>query len=67
MEFQRTFPAFVAAVGILLPAAVVAQEQPEAVYRKFHDATIAGNFAELRKWGTAAIGNELAAAPKEER
>lgn len=49
------------------PAAGNAQEDPEAVYRKFHDATIARDFKELRKWGTAAIGDELAAMPAAER
>lgn len=40
-----------------------AAEEPEAVYRKFHDGLMARNFDELRKWGTKKEGDEMAAEP----
>ncbi len=49
------------------PAMQVAADEPETVYRNFHNATIARDFAELRKWGTASVGAEMAAAPAAQR
>jgi hypothetical protein len=61
------FAVLAAAIVVLLPTPVAAQEQPESVYRHFHEATIARDFDGLRKWGTAEIGDQLAASPKAER
>jgi hypothetical protein len=50
-------------IALPLHAPVHAQESPEAVYAKFHKAGLAANFPEMRKWGTAAKGAEIAAMP----
>lgn len=49
------------------PATQIAADEPETVYRNFHDATVARDFAEMRKWGTASVGAEMAAAPAAQR
>jgi hypothetical protein len=67
MALFRPIARGIAAFSLVYSAASGAQEDPEAVYRKFHDATIAGNFTELRKWGTSDSANELAAMPAKER
>jgi len=53
--------ALLLALLIALPAH--AEDSPEAVYAKFHQAGLAGNFQEMRRWGTAAKGAEIAAMP----
>jgi hypothetical protein len=53
--------ALLLALLIALPAH--AEGSPEAVYAKFHQAGLAANFPEMRKWGTAAKGAEIAAMP----
>jgi hypothetical protein len=67
MRFFRPIARGIAAFTLVLSGLSSAQEDPEAVYRKFHDATIAGDFNELRKWGATDVGNQLAAASAEER
>ena len=42
-------------------------DDPETVYRKFHEATLAADLDEVRKWGTKQQGDELAAASVVER
>ena len=37
------------------------------MYQKFHDASIAGDFNELRKWCTTDTGNQLASMPAADR
>lgn len=67
MKRSRTFAALFTVVGVCLAWAAAAQESPESVYRKFHDASIAGNIPELVKWGSADVGKDLARMPKEEQ
>jgi hypothetical protein len=43
----------------------MAAEEPEAVYAKFHQAGLTANLAEMRKYGTAAKGAEIASMPAE--
>jgi len=50
-------------VALLLALPAHAEESPEAVYAKFHKAGLEANFQEMRKWGTVAKGNEIAAMP----
>ena len=49
------------------PAAAGGADDPEAVYRKFHQAMLDADFEGMRKWGTKAKGDELAAASAVER
>lgn len=44
-----------------LPTATLAADDPEAVYAKFHKASLEANFEEMRKWGSAAGSAELEA------
>ena len=53
-------------LGVTLSAAF-AQEDPESVYRKFHAAGLAGNYEEMRRYGTAAGAAQLAAMPAAQR
>jgi len=62
----RTLLAVVATTCAFLSGLAAAQEPPEAVYRKFHDAMIKGNIAELRKWGAAKVGEDIASASQDE-
>jgi hypothetical protein len=62
-----SLPALAAALFFLLPCPAAAQEEPEAVYRKFHSALIAGNIDELNKYGTPGGAAELAKLPAEQR
>jgi len=55
-----------AAMALVLSSAF-AQEDPEAVYRKFHAASLAADFEEMRKYGTAAGAAEIAAMPAVQR
>jgi len=55
--------AFLIALLFVFPA--LAEEAPEAVYAKFHKAGVEANFPEMRKWGTAVKGDEIAAMPPE--
>jgi len=50
-------------VALLIALPAHAEESPEAVYAKFHKAGLAASFQEMRKWGTAAKGAEIAAMP----
>lgn len=59
--------AIAAALLSLTPGAAPAQEEPEAVYAKFHRALMAGDLATLTRYGTPAGGAELAAMPAEQR
>ena len=67
MPFFRPITLGIAVFALVFSGPSGAQLEPEAVYRMFHDATIAGDFNELRKWGTIQSGNELAAEPAEQR
>ena len=46
--------AFAAALFFLLPAPAAAQEEPEAVYGKYHQALRAGDLEAAKKYATAA-------------
>ena len=48
------------ALLILLSAAALAAEEPEAVYAKFHRAAVSGNIEEMTRYGPAAQRAELA-------
>lgn len=50
-------------VALLFSGPIVAAEEPEAVYAKFHKAGLDASFAEMRKWGTAKKGEEMATMP----
>lgn len=56
-----------AALILLLPCAARAQEDPESVYGKFHRALLAGNIAEMNKYGTPGGGAEIAKMPADQR
>lgn len=60
-------PAIAAALFFLLPCTAAAQEDPEAVYRKFHSAMGAGNFDDMKKYGSAESMSELAKMTPEQR
>jgi uncharacterized RDD family membrane protein YckC len=49
------------------PAAAGGADDPETVYRKFHQAMLESDFEGMRKWGTKAKGDALAATPAAER
>lgn len=49
---------------LLLSVPAFAAEEPEAVYAKFHQAGLTANLTEMRKYGTAAKGAEMAAMPE---
>lgn len=49
--------------AFLIAAPAIAAEEPEAVYAKFHQAGLNANLEEMRKWGTAAKGAEIASMP----
>lgn len=50
-------------IALLIASPAQAEETPEAVYAKFHKAGLEANFPEMRKWGTASKGDEIAAMP----
>jgi len=64
---SHAMSALAAALLLLLPCAAAAQEDPEAVYGKFHSALFAGNIDEMIKHGTPGSGAELANMPAEQR
>ncbi len=64
---NHAIPAIAAAFLLLLPCTAAAQEDPEAVYGKFHRALIAGNIADLSKYGTPGGAAELAKMSPEQR
>ena len=62
-----TIPHAVAALLLLLPCAASAQEDPEAVFGKFHHAMLTGNIDQMNKYGTPGGGSEIAKMPAEQR
>src|SRR5688572_25873756 len=62
-----TIPHVMAALFLLLPYAASAQEDPEAVFGKFHRAMLTGNIDEMNKYGTPGGGTEIAKMPAEQR
>ncbi len=64
---NHAIPAIAAAFVLLLSCNAAAQEDPEAVYGKFHRALIAGNINDLNKYGTPGGAAELAKMPAEQR
>lgn len=60
-------PAFAVALCFLLPGPAAAQEEPEAVYAKFHRALLSGNVADLNKYGSPEGGAHLASMSPEQR
>ncbi|MBI1942615.1 MAG: hypothetical protein HYS35_03030 [Betaproteobacteria bacterium] len=58
MRLNGTFGALLAA--LLIAAAALGAEEPEAVYAKFHRAAMAGNLAEMLKYGPAQRRAEMA-------
>ncbi|MEK6243136.1 MAG: hypothetical protein AABM33_01430 [Pseudomonadota bacterium] len=59
MKFS-TIPSIATALFLLLPCTAPAQEDPEAVYGKFHRAAASGNLEEMAKYGPDARRAELA-------
>ena len=49
------------------PAAAGGADDPESIYRNFHQAMLAGDFKGMRKWGMKATGDEFAAMSAVER
>jgi hypothetical protein len=60
-------PFVVAALFFLLPCAVSAQDDPEAVFGKFHRAILAGNLDDMIKYGTSGGGTDIAKLPADKR
>jgi hypothetical protein len=55
-------------LGLLLVSfAATAQEEPEAVFAKFHRAMLEGNLAEMKKYGTPAGAKDLDKLPPEQQ
>lgn len=63
---NHAIPAIAAAFLLLLPCTAAAQEDPEAVYGKFHRALIAGNINEMTKYGTPGGAADLAKLPPDQ-
>lgn len=62
-----SIPAIAAALFFLLPCLATAQEAPEAVYGKFHQALLKGDFDEIKKHATAESMSEMAKMPADQR
>lgn len=56
-------------LGLLLVslAAIAQQEEPEAVFARFHRAMLEGNLAEMKKYGTPAGAKDLEKLPPEQQ
>ena len=68
MHLQRTVWTVICVAALFtFSVAAPAAEEPEAVYAKFHNAGLTSNFDEMRRYGTAAKGVELAAMPAADR
>jgi hypothetical protein len=59
--------ALAAILALLLPCAAAAEESPEAVYGKYHQALRAGNLEEVKKYATAQSRKRITAIPAGER
>jgi hypothetical protein len=57
----------VIALFLLFPCAASAQEDPEAVFGKFHRAMLTGNVDQMNRYGTPGGGTEIAKMPAEQR
>lgn len=66
MKFAA-IPAIAAALFLLLPCTAAAQEEPEAVYAKYHQALRAGDMATVTKYATAASRSKIKPIPAGER
>jgi hypothetical protein len=64
MQFASAIRSIAAVILVLSSAAAGAADEPEAVYRKLHDATLAGNVDEMLKYASAAQRAELSALPE---
>jgi hypothetical protein len=60
-------PALAAALFFLLPCSAFAQEEPEAVYGKYHQALRAGNFEVVKQYAAAESRKQITAIPAGER
>jgi hypothetical protein len=60
-------PFVVAAFFFLLPCVASAEEDPEAVYGKFHRAMLAGNLDDMIKYGTPGGVTNIAKLPADKR
>ena len=59
--------AVVLAIGVAIAAPAQPQDEPEAVYAKFHRAGLMANYEAMLKYGTAAKAKEMAPMAPEER
>lgn len=53
----------VVAALLAFPLAAPAAEEPEAVYAKMHNAALAANYDEMRKYGTTQKADDMAWMP----
>ena len=63
MKVAHSIRSATAGALMLLAAAAGAADEPEAVYRKLHSATLAGNVDEMLKYASAAQRAEISALP----
>lgn len=63
MQSASALRSITACVLVLLAAAAGAADEPDAVYRKLHDATLAGNVDEMLKYASASQRADIAALP----
>jgi hypothetical protein len=67
MMRSPAIPWVVAALFLLLPCAVTAQDDPEAVFGKFHRAILAANLDDMIKYGTPGGLTDIAKLPADKR
>jgi hypothetical protein len=60
-------PSIVLTLGVAIAAPALAQDQPEAVYAKFHRAGLAADYDSMRKYESAAKTKEMDPVPPAER
>lgn len=64
MDIRNATRTLIAVAAFLaFPLAASAADEPEAVYAKFHSASLAANFDEMRKYGTAEKAGDMAWMP----
>ena len=67
MNLAARFAALSAALFLVLPCTAAAQEDPEAVYAKFHRAMATANYDELKKHSSAEVISEMEKMPADQR
>jgi hypothetical protein len=67
MDFTLAFRGLATALALAAPLAVLAQEDPEAVYSKVHKAVLAENWGEVLKLSTDRLRKEHESLPKDKK